>query len=118
AGNTVFSGSFCVSGSALFEATKVGADSYANQLTAGARAFRRVYTPLQKEINLVIRVLILVVAYFEILLSVSSYFNDVPIVESVKMSVVIAGLVPNGLFLAIAVAYSLGALRIARQGAL
>jgi len=117
-GDPVLSGSFCVTGSALYEAQKVGMQSYANQITAGARAFRRILTPLQTEVNLVIRVLILVVAYFEIMLAASSYFNDTPIVESVKMSVVIAGLVPNGLFLAMAVAYSLGALRIARQGAL
>ena len=117
-GDMLLSGSFCVTGGGLYEAQKVGTQSYAYRITAGARAFRRVYTPLQREINLVIRVLILVVAYFEILLSISSFFNGIPIVESVRMSVVIAGLVPNGLFLAIAVAYSLGALRIARQGAL
>ena len=118
AGDPVYSGSFCVTGSAWYEAQKVGLQSYANQVTAGARAFRRILTPLQTEVNLVIRVLILVVVYIEILLAASSYFNETPIVESVKMSVVIAGLVPNGLFLAMAVAYSLGALRIARQGAL
>lgn len=118
AGDHVYSGSFCVTGSALYEGQKVGLQSYANQVTAGARAFRRILTPLQTEVNLVIRVLILVVVYIEILLAASSYFNETPIVESVKMSVVIAGLVPNGLFLAMAVAYSLGALRIARQGAL
>ena len=117
-GDPVLSGSFCVTGGALYEAQKVGMQSYANQITAGARAFRRILTPLQTEVNLVIRVLILVVVYIEILLAASSYFNDTPIVESVKMSVVIAGLVPNGLFLAMAVAYSMGALRIARQGAL
>jgi cation-transporting ATPase E len=117
-GDPVLSGSFCVNGSVLYEAQKVGLESYANQITAGARAFRRVLTPLQTEVNLVIRVLILVVAYFEIMLVAASYFNDTPIVESVKMSVVIAGLVPNGLFLATAVAYSLGAVRIARRGAL
>jgi cation-transporting P-type ATPase E len=39
-------------------AEKVGAQSVAYGLTAGARAFRRIYTPLQREINLVIRVLL------------------------------------------------------------
>ncbi|MBI5880301.1 MAG: HAD-IC family P-type ATPase [Chloroflexi bacterium] len=117
-GDEVFSGSFCVSGTAYYEARRVGAQSMANQITAGARAFRRVLTPLQREVNLVIRVLVLVVAYFEILLMTSAYVNGIPLVDSVRMSVVLAGLVPNGLFLAIAVAYSLGAVRIARQGAL
>lgn len=118
AGDVVYSGTFCVNGGAVCEAQKVGAQSWANQVTAGARAFRRVYTPLQQQINLVIRVFILVVVYFEILLAASAFVNEISIVESVKMSVVLAGLVPNGLFLAIAVAYALGAVRIARQGAL
>jgi cation-transporting P-type ATPase E len=39
-------------------------------------------------------------------------------VESIRMAVVIAGLIPNGLFLAIAVAYAMGAVRIAGKGAL
>ena len=40
----------------------------ANQLTTGARAFRRVYTPLQRQINLIIQVMLLVAIFFELLL--------------------------------------------------
>lgn len=118
AGDEVFSGSFCVNGSTLYEATQVGESSFANTLTAGARAFRRVLTPLQQQTNLVIRVLLLLTIYFQILLAFNTVINQIPLVESVKMSVVIAGLVPNGLFLAIAVAYAMGAVRIAGKGAL
>jgi cation-transporting ATPase E len=117
-GSSVLSGSFCVTGKAYYEAEKVGKDSFANQLTREARAFRRVLTPIQQETNLVIRILLLIAVYFEFMLLVSSLLNDIPIVESIKMSVVIAGLVPNGLFVAIALAYALGAVRIAGKGAL
>ena len=41
AGDAVYSGSFCVTGSALLRGERVGAASIANQLTAGARAFRQ-----------------------------------------------------------------------------
>ena len=118
AGDLLYSGSFCVAGSATYEAQKVGAESFANRLTAGARAFRRVQTPLQQEIDLVIRIIILMAVYFELLLVIDSAMHQVPLVESVKASVVIAGLVPNGLFLAIAVAYAIGAVRMAGKGAL
>jgi cation-transporting P-type ATPase E len=117
-GDPVYSGSFCVNGSAYYEAQKVGAASLANQLTTSARSYRRVLTPLQKQINLVVRVLLLIVIYLQFLLLVDTLLNHIAIVESVKMSVVIAGLIPNGLFLAIAVAYALGAVRIAGKGAL
>ena len=117
-GDPVYSGSFCVSGSAYYEAQKVGEQCLANQITTGARAFRRVLTPLQHQIYLVLRVLLLVAVYLELLLAIRSILEKIPLVESVKMSVVIIGLVPNGLFLAISVAYAMGAVRIARKGAL
>jgi cation-transporting ATPase E len=48
AGDQLFSGSFCVSGTGCFEAEKVGAESFANQLTATARTFQVAQTPLQR----------------------------------------------------------------------
>ena len=59
-GDWLYSGSFCLSGSAYYGAEKACAESMANQLTTGARAFRRVYTPLQRQINLIIQVMLLV----------------------------------------------------------
>lgn len=50
AGDPVYSGSFCVSGSALYLAEKVGEQSLSYQMTASPRAFRRVQTPLQQQI--------------------------------------------------------------------
>ncbi|MCZ2099481.1 MAG: hypothetical protein LC121_25110 [Anaerolineae bacterium] len=42
----------------------------------------------------------------------------IPALRSVQMAAVIAGLVPNGLFFMVIVAYALGALRIVQRGAL
>lgn len=117
-GDMLYSGSFCLSGSAYYQAEKVGTQSVANQLTVSARAFRRVYTPLQRQINVIIQVMLLVAIFFEILLVISSQMNHVPLVKSVEMAVVIIGIVPKGLLLATSVAYALGALRIVSKGAL
>src|SRR5664280_1753320 len=65
-GDAFFSGSFVVNGGGSFVVTAVGADSLANRITAGARTFRRVLTPLQAEIYLVIRIALAVVVYFEV----------------------------------------------------
>src|SRR6266496_827773 len=110
-GDLVYSGSFCVSGSAFYQAEKVGSQSVAYGLTAGARAFRRIYTPLQREISLIIRIILLVAIFLEFLMAISTLSNKITIVEFLQRSVVITGSVPNGLLLAITVAYSLGALR-------
>ncbi|MGE5224576.1 MAG: HAD-IC family P-type ATPase, partial [Omnitrophica WOR_2 bacterium] len=117
-GDTVFSGSFCVTGKALVEAQKVGAQSLANQMATEARAFRRILTPLQQQINLAVRVILFLAIFMEILLGLRTLLDRIPLVESVRMSVVIIGLVPNGLFLAISAAYAMGAVRMAGKGAL
>lgn len=118
AGDVIYSGSLCMAGSACYQAEQIGVHSLAQQLTTGARSFRRIYTPLQQEVNLVIRILLLLTIFFELLLVINAVVNRIPVVEGVRMSVVIAGLVPIGLFLAIATSYAMGALRIVRQGAL
>jgi cation-transporting ATPase E len=60
-GDPVSSGSFCVAGSGLYVTKAVGAESLANRLAAGARAFRQEQTPLQRDVNLIIRIMVLVV---------------------------------------------------------
>lgn len=117
-GDEVFSGSFATTGSARYVAEKVQGASFANQLTAGARSFRRVITPLQSEVNLVIRVVLGIVIYLEILLVIRGLFQSLAVGDVVADATLLAGLVPNGLFVSIAVAYALGAVRIIRFGAL
>ena len=117
-GDLLFSGSFVVNGGGLMEVQKVGMESFAAGIAAGAQAFRRVRTPLQEQVNLVIRALLLMVLCFEILVVVKALVEDTAFVETVRMSTVIVALVPNGLILAIALAYALGAVRLAGKGAL
>ncbi|MGH7921098.1 MAG: HAD-IC family P-type ATPase [Candidatus Dormibacteraceae bacterium] len=117
-GMPVFSGSFCVTGSGAYEIEKVGADSLANRITAGARAFRRALTPLQQQVNLVIRIVLVIVVYMEIVTILSSVARRIDLPDAIAHSTVLATLVPNGLFISIAIAYALGAVRIIRFGAL
>ncbi|MEO5952367.1 MAG: HAD-IC family P-type ATPase, partial [Chloroflexia bacterium] len=118
AGDPVFSGSFAVNGTARYIARKVGASSVANQLTAGARAFRQVKTPLQKDVDFVIRVLIMLVTLLGLLLISAFLRQGVGLVNGVQASAVVVGLVPQGLFFMITVAYAVGAVRMSGRGAL
>ena len=117
-GDTLYSGSFCVSGGAYYEATAVGEESMANKMTTSARAYRRVLTPLQTQINLAVRLILFIVIYLQVLLVANSVINAVPLPEGVERATVIVSLVPNGLFLSIAIAYALAAVRIVGYGAL
>ncbi|MCL2934571.1 MAG: HAD-IC family P-type ATPase [Trichodesmium sp. MAG_R03] len=115
AGQPVYSGSFCVSGTTYYEAQKVGTENLAYQLTVGARAFRQIYTPLQQEINLVIRVFLLLSCFLWILVAINWYFGFYTFADTVQYAAVIAGLVPSGLYLAITLAYTLGAVKMVGQ---
>ena len=117
-GTNVYSGSHCVTGSAAYEATKVGAESFANKLTAKAKEFRVELTPLQRNINFVVRILLLLATMIGVLFAVSFVIRDVSTVQSVKAAAVIAGLVPAGLILMTTTAYAMGALRMTGGGAL
>jgi cation-transporting ATPase E len=96
ADDEVISGTYCVTGSGYYVAERVGAKSLAHQMTASARAFRRVLTPMQREINLVVRIALLIVVYMEFLLVVTSALHQINLADSVENSAIVAGLVPNG----------------------
>ncbi len=117
-GDRVLSGSLVVSGKAYVEAQEVGAGSFANKLTASARQFRSVETPVQREVNLLVRVMMLIAVIFIAMLLMTSYIYDVPAVRTTQLAVVIMGLIPVDLFLMITIAYAMGAVRIADKGAL
>jgi len=117
-GDSVSSGSFCVNGSAVYEAVQVGTQSTAYKLTAGARTFRRVLTPLQQQATTVIRILLFLACYLGLALLMITTIKQMALLVTVQMAVVIAGLVPNGLLLAIAIAYGLAAVRMAGKGVL
>ncbi|MCU0506732.1 MAG: HAD-IC family P-type ATPase, partial [Chloroflexi bacterium] len=117
-GEPVFSGSYCVTGTGRYVVRTVGAESVAGRITAGARSFRRVLTPLQRQINLVIRLVLLIVVYLEFVLLVNAVVTLMDPGDAVGQATILAGLIPNGLFVSIAIAYALGAVRISRFGAL
>jgi cation-transporting ATPase E len=117
-GDSLLSGSFCVTGSGLYRAEKIGNENFASQLTTKARSFRRTLTPVQREIHVIVRVTLLAAVLLEIVLLVGVPIQHLSLLETVRRSVVVAKLVPVGFFLSVALAYSIGSLRMARRGAL
>ncbi|MEZ4596600.1 MAG: HAD-IC family P-type ATPase [Chloroflexota bacterium] len=119
-GSEVLSGSFCVDGEARYVATRVGAASFANQLTAGARAFRSERTPLQEDVNRILRgmSLLVVIAAVPVLVSLYREFGRLPAVETARAAAVLVALIPQGLVVMVTVTYALAIVRLAGQKAL
>jgi cation-transporting P-type ATPase E len=119
-GAEVFSGSFCMTGSGIYRAEKVGAASLANEMTGQARAYRNVMTPLQREIGFVIRVMVVLMVALgaQVADTFRSLYQDVPLTESVRAAAVIVALVPQGLIFMVTVTYAMAAVRMSGKGAL
>jgi len=119
-GNEVYSGSFCMTGSGIYRAEKVGTASLANQMTGQARAYRNVMTPLQREIGFVVRVMVVLMIALgaQVADTFRSLYQDVPLTESVRAAAVIAALVPQGLVFMVTVTYAMAAVRMSGKGAL
>jgi cation-transporting ATPase E len=117
ANDPVLSGSFVMAGRITYEATKVGADSFTNRLTSHARVFRPHLTPLQKEVNWLVRVLLLLVALYGLLVALALWVRDgVTLLQASQEAAVLVGLALTGLFMMIVTAYALGAVRIGSEG--
>jgi cation-transporting P-type ATPase E len=118
-GDEVRSGSFVVEGTASFEVTAVGLDSYAGRITGTAREFRHPRSPLEHSIDRLLYVLLAVMVPLGAMLVVALAKQDVATRNAVDTAVAgMVTLIPEGLILLVSVTYAAGALRMARAGAL
>ena len=119
-GSEVLSGSFCVDGEARYVATRVGAGTFANQLTAGARAFRADRTPLQQDVAKVLRgmSLLVLIAAVPVLIRLYDQYGTLPAIETARAAAVLVALIPQGLVVMITVTYAMAIVRLAGQKAL
>ncbi len=118
-GEPVWSGSFAVEGTALFEATAVGPDSRAERLTATARAFRHPRSPLERATDRLLLWLIVLAAPLAIGLTVSVFAaNESANARVQTVTAGIVNLVPEGLILLISVTAAVSAFRMAQRGVL
>jgi cation-transporting ATPase E len=120
----ILSGSFCVSGNGYYKAVKVGEKSYANSVTTLASKYKFILTPLQKKINLILKVLFLIALILVILEIVTwnvrpNLSPDRQFVEFIRrIATILISLVPQGLVLMSSVTFALGVYRISKIGAI
>ena len=117
-GDVLLSGSSCLAGDGFQRAQGVGAASHVQNLTVVARGWTSEPTPLQRRINQIVRTVMLVVTLLTATILVQATLYDLSFLQVVKDAAVLSGLIPYGLFLLVAVAYSTGAAKVAGRGAL
>ena len=116
-GDTVYSGAFVTSGSALCRIIHVGAENYIETISSEAKRVKKVNSQLR---NCILRILHLV-SFIIIPLSVGLFvrlffFGDKTWVEAVVSLVTSGiGMIPEGLVLLTSTALTLGVLRLAKK---
>ena len=115
-GDQALSGSFCVAGSGIMRATRVGADSHINQLSVIAKQYKVVKTPTQVKIDITVEVTVLIMLVFVPMIFVTGFLLDNAFLEIVRNAVVFTtSLVPQGLVLVAILSLTIGAVKISRQ---
>ncbi|MEZ4552756.1 MAG: HAD-IC family P-type ATPase [Dehalococcoidia bacterium] len=118
-GEAVRSGSYCVAGTALYEAEGVGANAYAHRLTEQARELVKHETPLTVQFRRLLRVLLTATGVLAGLLFIQFNVQDRGFAESLKATTAtVTTVVPVGMLLGITVVTAVGALRVSRSGAI
>lgn len=119
AGNEVYSGSFCVAGTGLIRATRVGKASHINQLSELAKTYKNIRTPTQKRIDIIVELSVVAMFIFVPMLFVRNLFVERPPLaplDAVRNAVVfVTTLVPQGLVLTAILSLTIGAIKISQR---
>ena len=118
-GDRVLSGSYCVAGSGDYRVEAVGAESFAERLAAEARGTRGALSPLQLDVNRILRLTVWAMVPLAALLVTSLAIRQVSLVDAAQTTVAaLVPLVPEGLVLLTSLTFAVAAIRLARLGTL
>lgn len=117
AGDELMSGSFVVAGSLVARLTRVGADSYASQLTAKAKEAKDRQSEMVHDIEHIILVVgIVIIPVGGLLYWEATVQNGMAYPKAIMAMVgAVTGMIPEGLYLLVTVALALSAMRLAKN---
>ena len=119
ADDKVFSGTFCVYGTAFMRAEKVGEENLATQITSMAKKYKLITSPLMKKINWIFFIsffITIIMVIIEFILSDVS--GSITVREIRKISTIAFSLIPEGLVFFATVTFTVGIYRISKLGAI
>ena len=115
----VLSGAYCLAGSGDYAVEAVGADSFAERLATEARGVSAALSPLQEDINRILRITVAVMVPLAVLLMGSLLLRGAGLGELAGTVVAaLVPLVPEGLVLLTSLTFAVAAVRLARLGTL
>jgi cation-transporting P-type ATPase E len=114
-GDRVLSGSFGITGSGYYEVDAVRGDSYAEKVAGEARTFRHPPSPLQEEVNVVLKACTWLMIPLAVVLVFSLNARNEPLHDAAQTATAgLITLIPEGLVLLMSVTLAVAAVRLAR----
>ena len=117
AGDTLYSGSFVVSGNCRARVNKVGKDNYISRLTGEAKLYKKPKSDLLRSLNYIIIVMAIIIIPVGLTLFYMQYMvNGVDYVTAIRKTAgAMVGMIPSGLMLLSSVALAVGVIRLAQN---
>ena len=119
-GDTLYSGSYVVSGSCKAQASAVGDQIYIQKLTSQAKKYRRPKSDLLGSLKIIIRTVAgIIIPLAALLFFTMQTYTDSTYAEIVKSTTgAMIGIIPSGLFLLTSMALAVGVIRLAQNNTL
>ena len=119
-GDTIYSGSICVTGEGYYTVTAFGEDSYASKMLSSAKRFTSKRTPLQMETGTITKVLMVTASIMLVITIATSLIrhSNLSAGTTLESFVLCLDVVPIALFLLITLTYMIAAVRMADSGVL
>jgi cation-transporting P-type ATPase E len=118
-GERVLSGGYCVAGYGDYRADAVGQDSFAERLAAEAKGARTAQSPLQQDINRILKLTVWVMIPLAAILVTTLAIRRTDFFDAARTTVAaLVPIVPEGLVLLASLTFAVAAVRLARLGTL
>lgn len=116
-GDTLYSGSFVVSGGGKAEVTRVGAGAYANKIASGAKKPKKRHSEMMCAINKIISAITVCILPFALVLfSKALFIAHQDLQHSVtSTTAAIIGMIPEGLVLLTSIALAVSSIRLGKR---
>ncbi len=116
-GDTLYSGSFVVSGKCFARVEKVGNDTYTSKLAAQAKQYQKPKSELMGTLNLIITAIGIIIVPLGVLMFNNNYKTlDYDVVSTIeKTAGSIIGMIPAGMFLLTSMALAVGVIKLAKK---
>ncbi len=116
-GDTLYAGSFLISGGCHARVDRVGEDNYIQSIARRVKEFKAPASYLFRDINRIIKYIGIFILPFSVVMFLNNHASLEMKDAIVKTAGSLIGMIPSGMFLLITVAFSLGVVKLSRKKA-